>query len=117
MLHSCMITLVLSNDRMSKMKKSSFSGLDLLKDPYGPCFPGGHFGICGPPPQAMFDPEVCVDVWGPIAARSCDGVPGQKYHQRLYRCPCFGLPPEARLMSRSMLLPKVKLRLVVCPAT
>lgn len=37
MLPSLTTALVLSNNRMSEVKKSSFSGLDLLKDFYGLC--------------------------------------------------------------------------------
>lgn len=64
-----MITLVLSNDRMSKIKTSSFSGMNLLKRTlYSNAASRGHLGICSPLYQAVLKPEFNVDVRGPTAA-------------------------------------------------
>lgn len=66
MLPSCIITLALSNDRISEMKNGSFSGMDLLGRPpwsillLQPCWPLWYLLL----PQAMLKPEVHVDVCG-----------------------------------------------------
>lgn len=68
------IALVLSHDKMSRMKNGSFSGLNLYKNKQTNkpnkqtkkttmvhAAPGGQFGIHRPLPQAMLKLEVRVD--------------------------------------------------------
>lgn len=68
---SHMISLILSSKPFSEMKKVSCSifwiGFPQKISMVCPA-PGGHFGICGPLPQAMLKPEAHVDVLGPTAA-------------------------------------------------
>lgn len=110
MLPSCLLTLVLSSGRTVQEEEQFVFWIrppqktfmahaaprdDLVSVVHTP----GHVepqGSCG-----------CLES---KAAGSCVGVSGQRYHQRLYRCPFLGLPPEALLMFRSMLLLEVKLR-------
>lgn len=52
MLPNSPVTLVLTNDRMSKMKNNSFSGLDRLERPLRSMLTsGGHIGSHDPQPQ------------------------------------------------------------------
>lgn len=61
-LPSCVITLILSNDRMGKMKNRSRSGLDLLKRPLNPCCSVGNFGLHVQLFQARLKLEGLVDI-------------------------------------------------------
>lgn len=65
-----MIALVLSSSRVTKIKNSLFSGLDLLKR---------HLWttLCL---EAMLKPKVHVDICGPITAGSCVDVPRPSYY-------------------------------------
>lgn len=71
MLPSCMIALVLSNDRMSKMKCGSFNRLDFLERPLW------SMVLLE---TTLVSPEVHVVFSGPIAARCCVDVHGPRYH-------------------------------------
>ena len=79
LLHSCMIALILSSDRMSRRKKSSCSELYLLKRPPWSILPL-EATFVSKLPQAMLKPEVHVDVCDLTAAGSHVDVPGPRYH-------------------------------------
>lgn len=61
-LPGCVIALILSNDRMGKMKNSLRSGLDLLKRPLNPCCSEGNFVLHVQLFQAMLKLEGLVDI-------------------------------------------------------
>lgn len=102
---SRMVTLVLSNNRKTKVKNRSFSGLGLLKSPLWSVLPlRATLASHSPQVQAMLKPRVHVLVSGLTAAKRCIGVPSPRYHQTPYRCPWLGPPCEAMLISGSVLL-------------
>lgn len=101
---SRMVTLVLSNNRKTKVKNRSFSGSPSQKITMVCVAPGGCFGIQGPQVHALLKPQVHVLVRGLTAARRCVSVPSPRYHQRPYRYPWLWPPCEAMLISGSVLL-------------
>lgn len=65
----CTITLVLSNNRMSKTKNSLFSRLNLFKRTLDSnAAPGGHLGIRSLLSQSMLKPGFNMDVCDPTEA-------------------------------------------------
>lgn len=90
-----MISLFLSNDRMSKMKNWTFP-----KDLYSLSWPWKP--VCcqwSAVPNHVETGEVHVDVLDPPAAGSYVDVPGPSYHWRPYKHPWSGPLCEAILMS------------------
>lgn len=61
-LPGCVIALILSNDRMGKMKNSLCSGLDLLKKPLNPCCSEVNFGFHVQLFQARLKLEGLLDI-------------------------------------------------------
>ena len=93
LLHSCMIALILSSDRMSRRKKSSCSELYLLKRPPWSILPL-EATFVSKLPQAMLKLEVLVSaVWSHV------NICGLSYLQRSCGYPWSVLPPKAMLMT------------------